>query len=261
MPGLDSAAGKYRDLCTRLGELPPVAVAFSGGVDSSLLMAAALAVQGEQVLVLHARSPLQAAGECEKALTLAADLQCRPEIVDLDPYAWPEFVANPRDRCYHCKKRIYARFLDRAREQGRAVLLDGTNADDLKTDRPGLRALEEMDVHTPLAQVGLSKKEVRSLACKQGLPNWDKPSASCLATRIMTGQAITPERIAVVAAGEKFLAGLGFSGCRFRHFGHKCLLEVEPDDYNRLTSRDIRLAAESFCRCLGFTAVDLGMRP
>ncbi|MDF1615278.1 ATP-dependent sacrificial sulfur transferase LarE [Desulfurivibrio dismutans] len=262
MPEGEGASHRFAELCARLREYSSVAVAFSGGVDSSLLLSAALAVHGEQALVLHARSPLQAPGEYEKALALAAGLGCRPTVVEIDPYTWPEFVVNPPDRCYRCKVRLYNIFQDHARKHDRAVLLDGTNSDDRQSDdRPGLRALKELKVQTPLADIGLRKQEVRQLARQRRLANWHKPAASCLATRIMAGQAITPERLAVVVEGEKMLADLGFAGCRFRHYGHKCLLEVGHDDYKRLNKREIVSITDSRCRTLGFTVVERGKRP
>ncbi|ADH85327.1 ATP-dependent sacrificial sulfur transferase LarE [Desulfurivibrio alkaliphilus] len=262
MPDLPAASPGFARLCDRLADFSGVAVAFSGGVDSSLLLAAALAVHGEQTLVLHACSPIQAPGEHQKALEMAAALGCRPTVVNIDPYSWPEFVANPADRCYRCKIRLYSIFQACVRRHGRSVLLDGTNGDDVKSDdRPGLRALQELQVGTPLADLGFSKNEVRRLAKERSLANWNKPSASCLATRIMAGQSITPERLAVVAEGEKMLAGFGFTGSRFRHYGRKCLLEVAPDDYKLLENRDFMASIESRCRELGFTVVERGTRP
>lgn len=252
---------KYRDLCALLRRHRRVAVAFSGGVDSSLLLAAALNVHGGEVLVLHARTPLQAAGEYERAMQVAAGLDCRPQVVPFDPYAWPEFVTNPADRCYHCKKRLYSHFKNLAADRGGAVLLDGTNADDRNSDRPGLRALVELEVQAPLAESGLDKAEIRHLAREMELPNWNKPAASCLATRIMAGQPITGERIGLVAAGEQYLAELGFGGCRFRHQGEQCLVEVTADDLPRLNQQDIWSKVHSFCNKLGFVQVKKGLRP
>ncbi|MFH7325652.1 ATP-dependent sacrificial sulfur transferase LarE [Desulfurivibrio sp. C05AmB] len=255
------AAWKYRNLVAELAADQRVAVAFSGGVDSSLLLAAALAARGAGVLVLHARSPLQAAGEYERAMAVAAGLRCRPEVVDVDPYSWPDFVANPPERCYLCKKRLYSLFREKACASDCSVLLDGTNGDDLRQDRPGLRALQELQVRTPLADAGLTKIEIRRLAREQGLANWDKPSASCLATRIMAQQPITPANIALVGQGESLLQELGFTGARFRHYGARCLIEVARAD-EALLARDAILARiQSCCRRLGFAGMELGWRP
>lgn len=255
------ASQKYRNLVAGIAADQRVAVAFSGGVDSSLLLAAALTARGDGVLVLHARSPLQAAGEYERAMAVAAGLHCRPEVVAVDPYSWPDFVANPPERCYLCKKRLYALFREKAGLSGCPVLLDGTNWDDLGQDRPGLRALQELQVRTPLADSGLTKTEIRQLAREQGLANWDKPSASCLATRIMAQHPITPANIAVVAQGEILLQELGFTGARFRHYGARCLIELARTDAALLARDEILTRIKSCWRRLGFDRMELGWRP
>ncbi|MFU8819268.1 MAG: TIGR00268 family protein, partial [Desulfurivibrio sp.] len=248
-------------LCEAIAGFKRVAVAFSGGVDSSLLLAAARMVHGEQVLALHGRSPLQAAGEYDKAMGIAVDLGCRPLVINLDPYSWPEVTANSARRCYHCKLRLYRLFLARAADHDCKVLLDGTNLSDLGKDRPGLAALRELQVRTPLTEVGLDKGMVRSMARHRKLANWDKPAASCLATRVMDGQPITRDKIALVARGEEFLRGKKFSGCRFRHHGHCCRIEVQVDDFPRLEESSTWLEIDGFCRKLGFGQVERGKRP
>lgn len=248
-------------LCDHLAGLGPAAVAFSGGVDSSLLLAAACRVYGERVVALHGRTPLQAAGEYENALAIAASLGCRPLVVELNPYDWPEVTANTPRRCYHCKSKLYRIFLAQAARQGRFSLLDGTNLDDLAQERPGLAALAELGVKMPLAACGLDKQKVRALALACKLPNWDKPSASCLATRIMDCQTITPAKIALVAKAEEFLRQKKFLGCRFRHCGERCMVEVRSGDFPRLQEEVIWSEIESFCRLLGFAVVERGRRP
>ncbi|MFH7320943.1 asparagine synthase-related protein [Desulfurivibrio sp. D14AmB] len=260
MVATGEAAG-FAALCRSLRGFRRVAVAFSGGVDSSLLLAAALEVHGDQVLALHGRSPLQAPGEYDKAMAVAAALGCRPLVLELDPYAWPEVTANSEQRCYHCKHRLYQFFLAQAATRDRVVLLDGTNLSDLGKERPGLVAIRELGVKTPLAQGGLTKGVVRALARWRGLANWDKPAASCLATRIMGRQPLTRDKIALVARGEAFLLEKKFPGSRFRHWGGLCRIEVRGDDFSRLTSAAIWLEIEDFCRGLGFERVEGGIRP
>lgn len=198
-----------------------VAIAFSGGADSSLLLWLALDTLGPaNVLVLTARSSLLPPRHLEWATSWPARQGLAGRVshllVDIQPLAWTEFASNPADRCYLCKSRVYRLFLDHARRQGMAELLDGTNADDLQSERPGLKALQELGIVTPLAAAGLSKAEVRALSRQIGLDTWDVPSASCLATRIPEGLAITPARLARIDILETYLEGIGCEGCRVR---------------------------------------------
>ena len=253
---------QFDKLCEYLAGLDaPPAVAFSGGVDSSLLLAAALRVYGKRAVAVHARSPLQAPGEHENALAVAGSLGCHPRIVEIDPYGWPEVAANDERRCYHCKLRLYRLFGMLAAQWGCAALLDGTNSDDLQSHRPGLQAIRELAVATPLAAVGLEKGRIRELARQLDLPNWNKPAASCLATRIKAGRPLTREAIALVARGETYLKRQNFLGCRFRHMGQSCLVEVEAADYRRLLSSAIWPELNDFCRAMGFVQVEAACRP
>ncbi len=209
----------------RVGRVGRVGIAFSGGVDSSLLLGSALDVLGpKNVLVLHARSCLQKKQEQEDADTWAerhgypADL-LEQRIIRIEPLTWDDFVANPENRCYLCKRRLYSLFLKTLAQEGISTLLDGTNADDLsqgETGRPGLRALLELGIHTPLADCGLDKKTIRLLSQDMGLDTANKPSSSCLATRIPHNMSITSERLNRIADLEQTLEAKGFIGCRIR---------------------------------------------
>lgn len=204
-----------------LAQYGKVAVAFSGGVDSSLLLRLAFDTLGPaNVLALTARSCLLPARDLERAATWPARHGLAGKVnhvfIDIKPLAWPEFVTNPADRCYHCKSLVYTILLEYAHRQGIEVLLDGTNHDDLHSGRPGLKALRELRIGTPLVSALLGKDEVRRLAHELGLDTWDAPSASCLATRIPEGLAITPKRLALIAVLEAHLEKLGFAGSRVR---------------------------------------------
>ncbi|MCI5217858.1 MAG: ATP-dependent sacrificial sulfur transferase LarE [Candidatus Electrothrix sp. LOE2] len=222
---------KVEQLRHLLSGFDRVGIAFSGGVDSSFLLRMALDVLGpSKVLVLHARSCLQKKPEQDRVDTWAerhgypaAVIQQR--IIKINPLARYNFVANPKNRCYLCKKHLYSLFLahlDHLHQEGIpsiTTLLDGTNADDLRqgeVGRPGLRALAELGICTPLADCNLSKKEIRILSRNLGLDTAEQPSASCLATRIPHGMPITAERLRRIASLEQVLEKNGFTGCRVR---------------------------------------------
>jgi len=215
-------------------------VAFSGGVDSTFLLHTACALLGpDKVHAFHASSDLIATGETHRVVSTLETLGCHSRIFPLDPFAWPEFVANPPDRCYLCKKKIYQTFVEAARETGICALLDGTNTDDLLEERPGRKALLELQVHTPLAEAWLAKREIRLLSREFSLSTWNAHSVSCLATRIAPGEPITREKIFLVARCEDFLAQQGFSGVRVRLAGGAATIEVVESDRERIMENDV----------------------
>ncbi|MCW5199503.1 ATP-dependent sacrificial sulfur transferase LarE [Desulfobulbus sp. F1] len=208
---LRAKAERLKNCLRKFGQ---VGIAFSGGVDSSFLLRSAIdALGAENVLALHAHSCLQKQEEQERAASWLV------RFVDIEPLTWPEFIRNPPDRCYLCKLRIYRMFQNILAREGFAVLFDGTNCDDLQqgeNGRPGLRAIAELGVQTPLADCGLNKAEIRELSRDLGLATWNQPSDSCLATRIPAGMRITAERLAHVTAMEQVLYDAGFFNCRAR---------------------------------------------
>ncbi len=210
------------------------AVAWSGGADSTLLTAVGRQELGDRLLALHVHTPLHTEGERRHVEEMAAGMGVRLEVVEADPFAWPEFVANPADRCYHCKCRLYARLFATARHHGLAVLADGTNLDDLGDDRPGLRALDELGVATPLADQGWSKEAVRRVSRALGLETWNRPSNSCLATRVPHGMPISPGVIERIRQAEEVLAAWGWHGSRVRLAGERAMIEVPAEAVDRL---------------------------
>ncbi len=239
---------KVKQLQSLLRSYGRVALAFSGGVDSSLLLKCALETLGiGNVLVLFARSELLAQEDIwlaenwlvENGYSQGGEI----ELVQLHPLDWKEFVKNGEDRCYLCKHRIYSTFRNRMEKKGFSCLIDGTNTDDLKCHRPGLRAIRELGVTTPLVEAGFDKIDVRSLSRQLGLTTWDRPSASCLATRIPVGMEITSQRLRRIEVFEKGLERLGLPGCRARlsssHQDVVCL-EISTQNFESVADSDIR---------------------
>jgi uncharacterized protein len=212
---------------------------------------------GERVLAVTARSPVEMPAETEVAIGLAERIGCRHMVVSVDDLADPTFVANPPDRCYHCKARRFKLLADLARQEGLTWLADGTNADDLEVYRPGRRALAELGVRSPLAEVGLTKAEVRAISRALDLPTWDKPSAPCLATRFPYGTQITRQALEQVAEAETYLHELGFNPVRVRYHGDLARIEVEPEALPR--AFQLRESITARLRELGFTYIALDL--
>lgn len=204
------------------------AIAFSGGVDSAYLLYAALRY-GEAVCAYYVKSAFQPQFELEDAEKLARSLQAPLRILNVDVLACNGIAANPCDRCYHCKKMIFEAVATAAREDGFTVLLDGTNASDEEDDRPGMRALRELSVRSPLRECGLTKDAIRRLSKEAGLFTWDKPAYACLATRIPVGERITEEKLAATEAAESYLSGMGFRDFRVRRMGDAARLQFPAD--------------------------------
>lgn len=206
-------------------ECPKVALGFSGGVDSAYLLYAALD-HGAQVRPYFIKTAFQPQFELEDARRLCAQLGVELTVVELDVLQIPGVAENPPDRCYHCKRALFGRLRQQAQADGYTVLIDGTNASDDAGDRPGMRALGELSVRSPLRECGISKAQVRALSKEAGLFTWDKPAYACLATRVPTGEAITPETLRKVEAAEEALFSLGYSDLRVRVFHGAARLQL-----------------------------------
>lgn len=207
---------------------PRAALAFSGGTDSAYLLWAAVQA-GAEVQPYFVRSAFQPRFELADAERLCAQLGLTLRVLDCDVLAQPEIAANPPERCYYCKRVLFTRLLAAAAEEGYSLVLDGTNASDPEDDRPGMRALRELGVRSPLREAGLSKTEVRRLSAQAGLFTADKPSYACLATRIPSGTVITPAMLETVEQAEGLLAGLGYRNFRVRLRDWGALLQFDAE--------------------------------
>ncbi len=244
-----------------IADLGSVGVAFSGGTDSTLLLALCRDVLGpERVLALTVLSELTPAAEREQAAELACALGVRHIQVPFQALTHPDIAANHPDRCYHCKRAIFGRLLEIVRAEGLSALVHGANADDLGDYRPGLRAAEELGVRAPLLEAGLTKAEIRELSRQLGLPTADLPSMACLASRIPYGVPLTPEALARVDAAEGILRReWGLRQVRVRDHFPLARLEVLEEDIPRLAAPPARQAIARCLRELGYRYVTLDL--
>ncbi len=217
-------------------ENPKTALAFSGGVDSSYLLYAAMQA-GAEVRAYYVKTAFQPEFEYEDAMRLAKQLGAEVTVLRLDALCDPQVAANPANRCYYCKQNIFGSIWRAARADGFSVLLDGTNASDQADDRPGMKALRELKVRSPLREAGLTKAMIREKSRLAGLFTWDKPAYACLATRIPTGETITEEKLTRTEWAESYLMGLGFSDLRVRLLGSCARVQLPKEQQEAFLDR------------------------
>jgi uncharacterized protein len=250
---------KSKELEDILGKYSDLIVAFSGGVDSTLLLYMAHKILGDQVLAITARSPVHPEREVRFAVEFTAQMGIPHMVVASREMQQDDFRANRPDRCYVCKKNLLTDLIELGRKRGIKHLVHGANLDDLGDYRPGMDAAQEMGVTAPLVEAGLTKQDIRLLSRQLNLPTWNKPSMACLATRIPYGNTINEETLKTIDDAEDFILSLGVSTVRVRHHGDIARIELLPDDLKRMLSESTRQDIASHLKSLGFkyVAIDL----
>jgi uncharacterized protein len=251
---------KFDNLKVSLKEMGRVAVAFSGGVDSTFLLKTAYEVLKNNALAITAKSAFIPEREILDSIKIVEMLGVRHVFIDFDVMSIKVLVENPENRCYICKKEVFSRISEEARKNNIEYVLDGSNIDDLGDYRPGMAALQELGIISPLRNAGMTKEDIRILSKELGLPTWDKPAFACLASRFPYGHQITPQKLNMVEEAEQFLADQGFRQFRVRHHGDIARIEVEESERSRFFNVYKMERVHDELRKIGFKYVALDLK-
>lgn len=255
-----SLKNKSETLKGILSKMESVLIGFSGGVDSTFLLASAKEVLGDKVLAVIARSETYPERECVRAERIAVELGVRCLIVHTRELAYPNFSSNPPNRCYYCKKELFTRLKELAEEHDIMHVADGSNADDVHDFRPGMIALNELGVRSPLREAGLTKSDIRRLSRDMGLPTWNRPAMACLASRFPYGTGIDGRKLGMVEKAEEILQERGFEQVRVRHHDSIARIEVPAGEIERLASGAMREQVVLALREIGYKYVALDLQ-
>lgn len=251
---------KLNNLEKSLSEMSEMIVAFSGGVDSTFLLWVANKVLGNRVLAVTGKSESVASGQIEEAIQFAKDIGARHIVINTEELQDPQYANNPINRCYFCKKELFTKLELFAKDNGIKLIIEGSNLDDMSDYRPGIKAILEHGVRSPLKEVGLTKNEIRELSKIAGLPTWDKPGSPCLSSRIPYGMSVSIEKLSMIDRSEAYLRSLGFKEFRVRHHGEVARIELLPKDFPKLLEEDTVAKITKTFKEYGFQFVSLDLQ-
>lgn len=256
---MDQLHEKQSSLIAYLKSLGKTAIAFSGGVDSTFLLKTAYDAMGDDVLAIIGKTVSVPNREYLEAVSFCRSLGVQHTVIGVDQMSIEGFADNPPERCYLCKKALFTAFLKGAASRGFGCVAEGSNMDDLGDYRPGLKALSELGIRSPLREAGLTKADIRALSRELDLPTWNKPSFACLATRIPCGEEITEEKLHMVEEAEECLFDLGFTQVRVRHHGEIARIEVVKEEMTKLLESDVAMIVTGRLREIGFRYITVDL--